>query len=80
MALIVAGGAVLVWPQGTRTDDHPGCPVHRRRLPLLGNRQQSDAKVSSADADFIAGTKGLAAGTTNLVLALISERRCPRLR
>ncbi|MBL6751845.1 MAG: DMT family transporter [Nevskia sp.] len=71
MALIVAGGAVLAWPQ-----DGAG------RSGLLGELAIAGAclcwaldnnltrKISASDAVFIAGTKGLVAGVTNCALAL----------
>jgi drug/metabolite transporter (DMT)-like permease len=72
MLAIVAGGAVLAWPQhGAVTSGS-----------LLGNLAVCAAcvcwavdnnltrKVSASDATFIAGTKGLVAGATNLGLAL----------
>jgi drug/metabolite transporter (DMT)-like permease len=73
MALIIAGGAVLAWPSrhGTSTG-----------ATILGALSVCAAclcwavdnnltrKVSASDAVFIAGTKGLVAGITNLTLAL----------
>ena len=71
MALIVAGGAVLVWPQG---NDAPatirGALFIAGACLCWGIDNNLTRKVAAADADFIAGTKGLAAGATNLVLAL----------
>jgi drug/metabolite transporter (DMT)-like permease len=78
MALIVAGGAVLVWPQG---DDAAttirGALLITAACLCWGIDNNLTRKVSSADADFIAGTKGLAAGTTNLVLALTLGAKLP---
>jgi drug/metabolite transporter (DMT)-like permease len=78
MALIVAGGAVLVWPQG---DVVPttirGALLITAACLCWGIDNNLTRKVSSADADFIAGTKGLAAGTTNLVLALTLGAKLP---
>jgi drug/metabolite transporter (DMT)-like permease len=76
--LIVAGGAVLVWPQG---DDAPttirGALFIAAACLCWGIDNNLTRKVSSADADFIAGTKGLAAGITNLVLALTLGAEVP---
>jgi len=72
MALIVAGGVVLAWP---RTSAAPG-----HWLGVLGVASAClcwavdnnlTRKVSAADAAFIAGTKGLVAGLSNLALALL---------
>ena len=76
MILIVAGGAVLAWPRG-----EAGLPaVHDAlygALYIVGAcacwaiDNNLTRRVSLADADFIAGTKGLAAGVTNLSLAVV---------
>src|SRR5574337_1523155 len=72
MAFIVAGGLLLAWPQ------HDG----KGQSSTLGSLAVAGAclcwavdnnltrKVSASDAVFIAGTKGLVAGVTNLALAL----------
>jgi drug/metabolite transporter (DMT)-like permease len=71
--LIVAGGAVLAWPQAQA---HAALGTLRGTALIAGAclfwavDNNLTRKVSSADADFIAATKGLAAGTTNLGLAL----------
>jgi drug/metabolite transporter (DMT)-like permease len=79
MTLIVAGGAALVWPQG---DDAPttirGALFIAAACLCWGIDNNLTRKVASADADFIAGTKGLAAGATNLVLALTLGAEVPR--
>lgn len=71
MALIVAGGAVLVWPQGAA--DGAGllgtCLIAAACLGWAIDNNLT-RKISAADADFIAGTKGLVAGSTNMLLAL----------
>ena len=70
MACIVAGALVLSWPGKMRLD--AGWPA----LAVLGAclawaiDNNLTRKVSLVDASFIAILKGLAAGTTNLVLAL----------
>jgi len=70
MGLIVAGGALLSWPTGTAS------------TPLLGPLALAGAclawaidnnltrKVSASDALFIAGSKGLVAGSVNTGLGL----------
>jgi drug/metabolite transporter (DMT)-like permease len=82
MALIVAGGVVLAWPSGGGG-----------RTSLLGALAVAGAclcwaidnnltrKVSAIEPIFIAGTKGLVAGITNvgLALALHATRPAPAL-
>jgi drug/metabolite transporter (DMT)-like permease len=72
MSLIVAGGVVLAWPTA-------GAAGSRETLGALAVAgaclcwavdNNLTRKVSASDALFIAGTKGLAAGITNLVLAV----------
>jgi drug/metabolite transporter (DMT)-like permease len=72
MFAIVAGGAVLAWPQ----EEGVAGGTARSALLVLGAclawaiDNNLTRKVSLADASWIAMVKGLAAGTTNLVLAL----------
>jgi drug/metabolite transporter (DMT)-like permease len=71
MLAIVAGGVVLAWPQG----DAGGQAGRSAALVLAACLAWAvdnnlTRKVSLADASWIAMVKGLAAGTTNLVLAL----------
>jgi drug/metabolite transporter (DMT)-like permease len=78
MALIVAGGVVLAWPAG-----------HAGRTNLAGALAVAAAcacwavdnnltrKVSAGDPLFIAGTKGLVAGFTNVALALAAGAHLP---
>jgi drug/metabolite transporter (DMT)-like permease len=72
MLAIVAGGVVLAWPQGAAD----GAVTGRSVLLVLGAclawaiDNNLTRKVSLADASWIAMVKGLAAGATNLVLAL----------
>lgn len=72
MALIVAGGASLAWPHGgisgggLRGESAIACACLCWALDNNLTR-----KVSAADALFIAGTKGLAAGITNCVVAMV---------
>ena len=72
MLAIVAGGVVLAWPgQGAG-----GAPVAPALLVLAACLAWAidnnlTRKVSLADASWLAMVKGLAAGSTNLVLALV---------
>lgn len=80
MMVIVAGGVVLSWPTGAVGD-----------TPWLGSLAIAAAclcwaidnnltrKVSASDALFIAGAKGLVAGTTNVALALLFGAALPSL-
>lgn len=78
MGLIVAGGIALSWPtSGSGAKDALG------PLAILGAclcwaiDNNLTRKVSAADALFIAGTKGLAAGAVNLGLALALGQALP---
>jgi drug/metabolite transporter (DMT)-like permease len=72
MGLIVAGGIALSWPLGD--SGHAGW---LGPLAILGAclcwaiDNNLTRKVSASDALFIAGTKGLAAGSVNLFLAFL---------
>ncbi|HZR36864.1 MAG TPA: EamA family transporter [Nevskia sp.] len=81
MMLIVAGGALLAWPAGGGT-----AAVSARGVLAVAGAclcwaldNNLTRKVSGADALFIAGTKGLAAGLTNLLLAAALGARAPQL-
>lgn len=70
MVAIVAGGVVLAWPgQVDRADALPALYVIGACLAWAVDNNLT-RKVSLADASWIAMVKGLAAGATNLVLAL----------
>jgi drug/metabolite transporter (DMT)-like permease len=71
MALIVAGGIVLAWraPGSVRGGTLGSLAVSGACLCWAIDNNLT-RKVSAADALFIAGTKGLLAGSTNLILAL----------
>ena len=70
MLLIVAGGVVLAWPGNLNwLSLQPACLVTAACL-AWGIDNNLTRKVSLADASWIAMVKGLAAGATNLVLAL----------
>lgn len=81
MVAIVAGGVVLAWPQG----EAAGAATTRSVLLVLGAclawaiDNNLTRKVSLADASWIAMVKGLAAGSTNLVLALALGASWPAL-
>lgn len=78
MALIVAGAVVLAWPQGGsgQGDTLGECAIAGACLGWALDNNLT-RKVSASDAVFIAGTKGLVAGTTNVVLALVLGARLP---
>ncbi len=71
MAAIVAGGLVLAWPSGNSTDGNIFGPLAIAGACLCWAIDNNlTRKVSAADALFIAGTKGLIAGSINCTLAL----------
>lgn len=72
MAFIVAGGLLLAWPQqgGTGQSSALGSFAVAGACLCWAVDNNLTRKVSASDAMFIAGTKGLVAGITNLVLAL----------
>ena len=71
MALIVAGGLLLAWPQGNRSGTSVlGALAVAGACACWAADNNLTRKVSAADPVFIAGTKGLIAGSTNLALAL----------
>jgi drug/metabolite transporter (DMT)-like permease len=81
MACIVAGALVLAWPHDGLTEE-PGTSV----LPVLAIvgaclawaiDNNLTRQVSLADATFIAMVKGLAAGVTNVTLALAMGAALP---
>ncbi|TBR72434.1 MAG: DMT family transporter [Burkholderiaceae bacterium] len=71
MLAIVAGSVVLSWPGTVRLDSvWPAMAVAGACLAWAIDNNLT-RKVSLADASFIAMVKGLVAGATNLVLALV---------
>ena len=79
MVLIVAGGVVLAWPHGNAgTASLRGALFIAAACACWGLDNNLTRKVSSADADFIAATKGLVAGMTNLLVALALGAELPR--
>jgi len=81
MLAIVAGGAVLAWPSSAG----PATGSWRAALLVLAAclawaiDNNLTRKVSLADASWIAMVKGLAAGATNLALALVLGAKAPAL-
>ncbi len=79
MLAIVAGGVVLSWPGETRLGDlWPALAVVGACLAWAVDNNLT-RKVSLSDASFIAMVKGLAAGATNLVLALLLGAAWPEV-
>ena len=79
MALIVAGSVVLGWPeQGGRTSGTlPGVLAVALACLCWAVDNNLTRAVSASDAVFIAGTKGLVAGATNLALAFALGAKAP---
>jgi drug/metabolite transporter (DMT)-like permease len=77
MLLIVAGGAVLAGPPAAWPQSGAALPAVQGALFIAGAcacwalDNNLTRRVSLVDADFIAGTKGLVAGMTNLSLAVV---------
>ena len=71
MALIVAGGAVLAWPQGDASASGMGPLALAGACLAWAIDNNLTRKVSASDALFIAGSKGLVAGCVNTGLALV---------
>jgi drug/metabolite transporter (DMT)-like permease len=77
MFAIVAGALVLSWPQEARfAGMWPALAIMGACLAWAIDNNLT-RKVSLSDATFIAMTKGLVAGSTNLVLALITHATWP---
>ncbi|TCO77514.1 drug/metabolite transporter (DMT)-like permease [Plasticicumulans lactativorans] len=77
MLAIVAGAAVLSWPGEARFGGAwPALAVLGACLAWAVDNNLT-RKVALADASFIAMSKGLAAGATNLVLALLAGAAWP---
>jgi len=71
MALIVAGSVVLGWPEqdSSTSGTVPGALAVALACLCWAVDNNLTRAVSGSDAVFIAGTKGLVAGVTNLALA-----------
>jgi drug/metabolite transporter (DMT)-like permease len=79
MAAIVAGAAILSWPDDLRfAGAWPALAVVGACL-AWGIDNNLTRKVALTDATWIASIKGLAAGTVNLVLAIVLGARMPEL-
>ncbi len=77
MFAIVAGALVLSWPQEARLAGiWPALAILGACLAWAIDNNLT-RKVSLSDATFIAMTKGLVAGSTNLVLALFTHATWP---
>jgi drug/metabolite transporter (DMT)-like permease len=71
MLLIVVGGVVLAWPTGaTGNSSLTGTALIAAACLCWAVDNNLTRRVSGADADFVAGTKGLIAGLTNLELCI----------
>lgn len=81
MALIVAGGAVLAGSQvGAAYSDWVGETAIAAACLCWAIDNNLTRKVSASDSIFIAGTKGLVAGITNLSLAFALGAVLPPIR
>src|SRR5258706_13555475 len=79
MGLIVVGAAILSWPRQAQLGDMlPALAVLGACLAWAVDNNFT-RKVSLGDALYIAMAKGLAAGITNLALALIAGAALPSL-
>jgi drug/metabolite transporter (DMT)-like permease len=77
MLAIIAGAVVLSWPQEAQFSGvWPAMAVVAACLAWAIDNNFT-RKVALADASFIAMTKGLVAGSTNLVLALLTHAAWP---
>jgi drug/metabolite transporter (DMT)-like permease len=79
MAAIVAGALLLSWAPGEAPDAAPLWPALAVLLACLFWALDNNftRKVALADAAWIAGVKGLVAGTTNLLLAFVAGASLP---
>jgi drug/metabolite transporter (DMT)-like permease len=79
MLAIVAGGAVLAWPQQGAQGPGLSALLVLAACAAWAVDNNLTRKVSLADASWLAMVKGLAAGATNLVLALALGAAWPAL-
>jgi drug/metabolite transporter (DMT)-like permease len=80
MLLIFAGGVVLAWPDAGAADASlRGAAAIAGACLCWAIDNNLTRRVSAADALFVAGTKGLAAGATNLLLALAFGAALPSI-
>ena len=77
MALIVAGAALLSWPGQMRGGTVLPALAALGACLLWALDNNLTRRVALVDASFIAMTKGLAAGTTNVLLAWLAGAETP---
>jgi drug/metabolite transporter (DMT)-like permease len=78
MLLIIAGGVVLAWPRaGSARAGLDAVLLIAGACLCWGLDNNLTRKVATADADFIAGTKGLIAGITNFTLGVVLGAKLP---
>lgn len=77
MAAIVAGALVLTWPGEAQFAGSQAALLVLGACLAWAIDNNLTRKVSLADASFIAMVKGLAAGSTNLILALTLDTAWP---
>ena len=79
MALIVAGGLALAWPQSVSGGNWVGPLAIAGASLCWAVDNNLTRKVAASDALFIAAAKGLVAGAANLALALVLGETLPDL-
>ncbi|MBF8271838.1 MAG: protein of unknown function DUF6 transrane [Magnetococcales bacterium] len=77
MFAIIAGALVLSWPHDTQFSGSWSAFAVFGACLAWGIDNNLTRKVSLSDASFIAMTKGLVAGSTNLVLAMFTHATWP---
>ena len=80
MVLIVVGGAILSWPHGaSEAGDWLGAFAIIATCFCWAVDNNFSKKIAAADSLFIAGIKGIVAGTVNIGLALLVGSHLPAL-
>jgi len=80
MTLIVVGGAILAWPGALQGESHAGGMLMIAGACLCWALDNNlTRQVSGTDALFLAGSKGLIAGATNVALAFVVGAHLPSL-
>ena len=77
MLAIVGGGVVLAWPESMSLSGWSGAALITAACLAWAIDNNLTRKVSLNDATWIAMVKGLAAGATNLVLAMVTGATVP---
>ncbi|STY28324.1 drug/transporter permease [Legionella wadsworthii] len=77
MFLIVAGGVILAWPNQVDSIPWQGVLIIALACLCWAIDNNLTRKISTADALFIAGSKGFVAGMVNLILALSLSLSAP---